>query len=776
MGLENHKASDLDRIKADGKGVAAAGGAVVEIRAIVSRHLSELMQRLWAVVDDQLFNRSSQAGNASLESDYFLAMRMIRRESNELKANYEAAVLRLFDEFWKQPSVPAARSEASGSGILKGDASQLSLVNDEVFEEELAVSGIIEKARNLFQRELFTLDRRFAHLSGLEEIEPSANPIGPSALCQAFARVLKPLPLHLAVKLLIYKLFEQVALRALGNLYSDVNAHLIRAGVLPNLSWSIKRGNGPARGSASALGTPAAGTMVTRPGEGFDDNGQAYVEVFESMQSLLDGWRVRMGLPVVYPGSYAGPVIATADVINALGVLQNVAELDASLGTDGMKAYVRQQIGRLKPGEDERPLARREEDVIDMVSMVFDFILEDVNLPDPVKALIARLQIPVIKVAVLERSFFGRKNHPARLLLNALAQAGIGLDMEDGGKESPVFKCIEAIVNRVQDEFGQDVNLFSELLDEFTAFMEKESQRTRIAEERTLQATQSKERVRLCKRKVAYEIAQRLQDKSVAAPVRSFLFNTWKDVLVLAYLRRDRAPDDWGRSLGIMDKLIWSMSAPVEPETREELLKLMPSLLKAIKDGLEALSLDPQAVTETLRDLHTCHSARLSAHDTGWSAETEHQAAVQAQQKIEIRDPELAQAIVEIRHSLPDVENLSLKDLAGTVKEPADPIPDEILAKAHGLSAGQWLEFVENGRRIRAKLSWKSHTTTTHVFVNRKGAKVMELSLAELAGRFVKGEARIVEGASVPLMDRALDALMNTLKGSLPQSLPSTAS
>lgn len=774
MGLENHKASDLDRIKADGKGVAATGGAVVETRTIVSHHLSELMQRLWAVVDDQLFNRSSQAGNASLESDYFLAMRMIRRESNDLKANYEAAVLRLFDEFWKHSPAPGTPLEASGGGILKGDASQLSLVNDEVFEEELAVSGIVEKARNLFQRELFTLDRRFAHLSGLEEIEPAANPIGPSALCQAFAKVLKPLPLHLAVKLLIYKLFEQVALRALGSLYGDVNAHLIRAGVLPNLSWSIKRGNSPARGSASAFGTPAAG-MTTRPGESFDDNGQAYVEVFESMQSLLDGWRVRMGLPVAYPGNHAGPAIATADVVNALGVLQNVAEIDASLGTNGMKAYVRQQIGRLRPGEGERPLARREEDVIDMVSMVFDFILEDVNLPDPVKTLIVRLQIPVIKVAILERSFFGRKNHPARLLLNALAQAGIGLDMEDGGRESPVFKYIEAIVNRVQDEFGQDVNLFSELLDEFTAFMEKESQRTRIAEERTLQATQSKERVRLCKRKVAYEIAQRLQDKSVAAPVRSFLFNTWKDVLVLAYLRRDRAPDDWGRSLGIMDKLIWSMSAPVEPETREELVKLMPSLLKAIKDGLEALSLDPQAVTETLRDLHTCHSARLAAHDAGWSAETEHQAAAQAQQKIEIRDPELAQAIVEIRHSLPDVENLSLKDLSSTAEEPADPIPDEILAKAHGLSSGQWLEFVENGKRIRAKLSWKSHTTTTHVFVNRKGAKVMELSLAELAGRFARGEVRMVEGASVPLMDRALEALMNTLKGPLPQSVPTTA-
>lgn len=775
MGSENHQASDFGQNKAEGKGGAAltADGAIMETRTIVSRHLSELMQRLLAVVDDQLFNRSSHAGDIGLESDYFLAMRMIRRESNHLKANYETAVLRFFDGYWKQHAVPGYRLGGLTAAVGDRDADQLSLVNDEVFEEELAVSGIVEKTKNLFQRELFTLNKRFAHLCGLEDIEPDHNPIGPDALCRAFAQVLKPLPLHLEVKLLIYKLFEQVALRSLGSLYGEANAQLIRAGILPKLSWSIKKGSGPVRGPAAVSDTPA-GALFGLAGESADENGQGYSEVFESMQGLMESWRVRMGLPMAYPANFAGPVIAAAEVISALGALQNVVELNSVLGSKGMKNHVRQQVMRLKSGEDDRPLSRREEDVIDMVSMVFDFILDDVNLPDPVKALIARLQIPVIKVAILERSFFGRKNHPVRLLLNALAQAGIGLEMDEGGRDSPVFKYIEAIVNRVQDEFGQDVNLFSELLDEFTAFMEKESQRTRIAEERTLQATQSKERVRLCKRKVAYEIAHRLQGISIAAPVRSFLFNTWKDVLVLAYLRRDRAPADWGRSLAVMDQLIWSMSVPVEPETRAELAKRMPSLLKAIKDGLEALSLDPQAVAETLRDLHTCHSARLSAQEVGWGAESEGR-VTQGQQTIEIRDPELAQAIVEIRDSLPDVKSLSLKDLNANLSRPADPIPDDVLAKAHGLSAGQWLEFVEDGKRVRAKLSWKSHTTSTHVFVNRKGAKVLELSLFELAGRLAGGTARIVEVASVPLMDRALEALIATLKGPIPQSLPSTA-
>jgi hypothetical protein len=767
MGPQDNTALDLDRsqpVPKEGP-VVAVNGAIAEVRATAARHLGELMQRLWAIVDDQLFNLSGQAGSASLESDYFLAMRLIRREASGLRANYEAAVLRQFDEFWKKRPMPATKREGITGGATESEDSQWSLVAEDVLEEQLAISGIVEKAKALFQRELYTLDARFAHLAGCEAIEAEVNPLGPSALCLAFAESLQPLPLHLAVKLLIYKLFEQAALRMFGSLYGELNAYLIRAGVLPQLAWSLKRAN--VAGAVLPAGSESA---HGRSNEGRDDNYQAYVEVFESMQCLLNGWRSRMGLQPSVSAGFTGPALAPAEVLSVLGTLQNVAELNV----DDVKAHVRRQIRKSQPDGGERPLGRREEDVIDMVSLVFDYILEDPNLPDAVKALIVRLQIPVIKVAIMERAFFGRKNHPARLLLNALAQAGIGLDMEDGGRENPVFKRIEGVVKRVQDEFGHDVNLFSDLLDEFTAFMEKESQRTRIAEERTLQATHSKERVRLCKRKVAYEIASRLQGKTVAAPVRSFLFNTWKDVMVLAYLRRDRAPEDWGQCLRIMDSLIWTTTVPIDPASRDELIQGVPALLKSIKEGLEALSLDPQAVAETLRDLQACQSARLLAADAGWGVEGRQQAAAPVQ-KVEIRDPELAQAIVEIRDSLPEVEGITLTDLAGPLSDPAaeaaDPVPDEILAKTHGLAPGQWMEFIENGKRLRAKLSWKSQTTTTHVFVNRKGAKVIELSLVDLAQRLAGGRARVVEGASIPLMDRALEALMNTLRGPLQESI-----
>lgn len=348
-----------------------------------------------------------------------------------------------------------------------------------------------------------------------------------------------------------------------------------------------------------------------------------------------------------------------------------------------------------------------------------------------------------------------------RLLLNALAQAGAGLDPVEGGIDSPVFKKIETIVNRILDEFDQNVELFSDLLDEFMAFMDKEIQRSRVAEERTRQVTQSKEQLRLAKRKIAYEIAIRLQNKGIPAPVRSFLYNTWKDVLVLAYLRRDKQPAEWENALTVMDKLLWTVTPPADAAARKAIIQVIPKLLKAIRAGLESISLDPQAVANALKDLEASHVACLSLRPAEAPVE---------ERAVEIRDPELAQAIEDIQSNLPDIENLTVSDLAAEPKpsdggEPGFLVEDEHMFRARELPIGAWVEFDEGHKRVRGKLSWKSQVTSTYVFVNRKGAKALEISLNALAAKFAAGQARILEEAAAPLMDRAFGALLAKLRG-----------
>src|SRR5690606_26525741 len=112
-------------------------------------------------------------------------------------------------------------------------------------------------------------------------------------------------------------------------------------------------------------------------------------------------------------------------------------------------------------------LGQGEDDTINLVSMLFQFILEDRNLAAPIKGLIARLQIPILKVAMQERSFFGRNGHPARKLLNELANASIGWSPAGEVERDPFYRNLEKLVNRIVEQFDGDVALFQRELEDF---------------------------------------------------------------------------------------------------------------------------------------------------------------------------------------------------------------------------------------------------------------------------------------------------------------------
>ncbi|HYE35972.1 DUF1631 domain-containing protein [Methylocaldum sp.] len=764
--------------KESAKGVA--NQIITRSRELCSRHLSELMQQFSGIVDDELFQLSDKAENMTLQSQYFEAMRYVRLEWNSVKTQYIQHVLKRYDEFWRNKS----RLFSSGTNDKDNsfEAEAFSLVENEILEEQLAVSAMIEKGNNLFQGDLHVLNKRFGVLSNDKEVQTQDNPVAPHTLCYAFSDALRPLKLDLATKLLIYKLFDRAVVSSFGGLYYELNTLLINEGILPKIINSIKRSPTSPLTSPKPVGSSSRGHSIPGSPSTPEADNQVYFEVFLTMQSLLEGWRSQLGLPTSFTHTFGnGPAFETAEVLSALNVLQAPSTGSAlaagnQVSADQLKHYVANQLRALHHNNEGRPMGRLEEDIIDMVGMIFDFILEDRNLSDPVKTLIARLQIPVIKVAILEKSFFGRKNHPVRLLLNNLAQAGLGLEIADATSANPVFQKIETIVSRILNEFAQDIGLFSELLDDFTAFLDRENQRNGIAEERTRQVTQSKEQLLLTKRKVAYEIAVRLQGKAVPAAARSFLYNTWKDVLVLAHLRRDKQPGDWDEALALVDQVILSVLPPADNSARQEIAGAVPSLIESIRAKLEGLSLDPAQVSTALKEIEKCHASCLRSSEPKLPIAFRNEdptppESIEENQPIQILDPEISKAIIDIRGNLPDIQNFSFEDLHRTPKthvrtgEDDEIIDTASLRKATDLAVGEWIEFIDHrNKTCRGKLSWKSQLTSTCVFVNRKGVKVAEISISELAKRLNNNTARIIEGSAIPLMDRALITLINTLK------------
>jgi len=609
-------------------------------------HFKQTLNYFFDQIDDELFGLSDKAESSTLQTVYFDAMRAVRKERDSMQNRYCADISRQYNAFWESSGKPSKKERSKS--VAEGD---FSLVENEALEEELAVSTMIEKGNNLFDQHLHALNTRFAHLLSTKDIDNDENPVSPSTLCHAFEPVMKPLDLELKTKLVIYKLFDQVVVNQLGIIYEEINAVLIEHNVLPTLSGRTRH-------------TPVSARRARSPSNAgvSEPNPESYVEAFHMMQSLLNGYRSHLGIPSS-PHSASGPHYQSDEVLSALSLLQTRKESEPAAENDvvtlGLKRYVANELKKLQPDGEERPIAKVDEDVIDMVSMVFDFILDDKNLPNPIKALLGRLQIPVVKAAILEKSFFCKPSHPARQLLNKLAQVGLTLS-EEHCEGTPAFQAIESIVHRILAEFDHNVGLYSELLEEFSSFTEKEEQRSHTLEERTIQVTASKEQRELGKKTVAREIAGRIHGKEIPIVIRDFFEGPWSDVLFLAFLRKEKEADAWEDALVIMDRLLQSITPPANDKEKHRILKAVPGMLNSIRGWLETISYDPHKTEQLFKHLETCHVAMLTGHRSAASFSGSGNGPLESVRidRDQVKDPLLAAEIEAVAAKLAQADAL----------------------------------------------------------------------------------------------------------------------
>ncbi len=172
---------------------------------------------------------------------------------------------------------------------------------------------------------------------------------------------------------------------------------------------------------------------------------------------------------------------------------------------------------------------------VDIVAMLFDFVLEDREIPDFMKALIGRLQIPILKVAMLDRSVFSKRTHPARRLVNALADAAVGWTDADQAN-NPVYGKAEAVVHRVLGDFEDDVGLFAELLTEFELFRTEAEHEAEERAKDSVKVIQGKEQLEQAKKLARQEVACRTSSTDMPPAVRGFLRQHWADFLTVAHM------------------------------------------------------------------------------------------------------------------------------------------------------------------------------------------------------------------------------------------------
>jgi hypothetical protein len=694
---------------------------VADCRLMVGDSLRRLLQAMFDRLDDALYETADKAESHNVQFRYLDAMRDMRKQRASIEAVFLGHALDRFDEFWRTGGLER-RPGPGGSG----EPGELSLVGEDELEETLAINALVSKGESRFERQLGALKQRFGKVIGRTDMADDENPVGPAVLADCFRRAIAELQVELAVRLVIFKLFDRQLVGYLGALYDEINARFEKAGVLANLNLKMRRQQPTT--TVGGLTMPAVDPYAEPLPEG--------AELVGMLSNLLRSQRSASPLPLL-----SLPVVPTTDLLGALSALQQTALQEGPPDLAALRsaqANVRetllQAFGIGNGPKASRALGSVDEDVIDMVSMLFDFILDDRNLPDAMKALLSRLQIPMIKLAIVDRAFFGKKNHPARRLLNNLAKAGTG--WIDDGDRSPksLYGRVEAIVDRILAEFDTDPKAFEAANNEFEPFLETEIRGAAVAEERIRQVSRGQEQLKVARSRVTDVIEKRIWSHAeLPEVVKDILRSGWKDVMLLALLREGEDSPSWKKSVDVVDRLVWSVTPKGTPAERQELLSAIPPLLAEIKDGLAMISFDTRRSNELMKELQSCHIACLRGSappaPVGEPRVAEPQPAVVADAK------------------------------AGVV------LDDDFNLQALNMAVGTWMEWLgDEGQMLRGKLSWKSEVTGTYIFVNRKGMKIGEMSVADVADLLRGERAQILEQTEAPLMERALAAMVNALK------------
>jgi len=779
----------------DKPGKAGHGASLIsECRNIASGKLAESLSDMMGRVDDALFELAEKAQNNIEQSHYFDAMRDVRLKRSNIESEFKKQLI-------ERCNLDSPMT--SDQSMLKAD-NELSLVEDNLLETSLAVSNMVAKANYLCKDELFALEQRIAHLLRMESEAKEGNPLDPVNICNAFKDACNELDSDIKVKLIILKLFEKYVIKDLKGIYREINLFLAQNNILPVINYAI-RSNAAAE---TAINDVLPETCM---GNGGDQPG---ADLFSSLQALIkaNASSANTGTAPAMASSHGMAsgiqTVSIGDMLTNLTMLQRgkpghmfgeLSHFDTAQTVAGTNNVLRELKSRNVLGE----ISSQENYTIDIVAMLFDYILDDHNIPDRMKAIIGRLQIPVLKVVMMDRTFFSKKRHPVRSLLDTLSRAAIGLDESDDEIAEAIYAKADGVVHKILNEFEDDLNIFQDLLHELNDFLDDISRQTEEKIEQTRRELEQQTLHHNAGIIANQEVRKRIDTADIDPVVREFLNEYWSRLLMISYLRDQGDCASLQGHVDTMDKLIWSVLPKHNPEERRELVDTLPMLLGALNEGMDSLEMPAHEREAFFTRLARCHSKAVSnrnrapaippAHDDQESDGIAGGEEKEAQSSGETTTPEnstyestvaredteaggepqeneaapsstpasASDIMAQIEQGSIEVEEITLGNGPDTHTPP--PIEDEFTEQVRGLEKGSWVAFKKDDDALtHEKLLWINTVTGMYMFTNRNGHNTRNLSLHQLAEAFRLGRAETLEEDE--LIDRAVNNLVITLR------------
>lgn len=605
---------------------------------------------------------------------------------------------------------------------------------------------------------LVRIEHGLGWAAGGLRLDADTDPAGPAHIGVALELAFAGSELATELRLMRIKLCERDLEGPLLGLYQTLERLLVGAGAPPRLPPIATGLAQPAGASSDAASECVAGgepsvraeavrveggsEAASRVRQGLQDEGDHSVEaqngLFQALRVLL--WQSR----AVAAASSAGTV-ALATRLSQHQTLAALSLLQASFGAElsGRQAPLAQrlkhevlssaaQFGSAEPSIGLDPL---DEDVIDLIGMLFEALLDERGLEERSRALFGRLLVPFVKVARLDRRMFAQRSHPARRLLNALAEACEG-NAGDSPSERVLMGKVEEIVERLVAEFNENLALFVTLDDEFQDFLAQHRRRVEIAERRAAETQRGQEKLDLARQRVQCELDARLAGRELPPALDTFLRLSWSHYLTLLLLREGEGCAALVEALALADGLLDELATARSGTPRRSWLR---GWRPALQQVFSSVGLD-QASTDAA-------IAALAA----------------SLQSVALVRPELERALPPL--PLPSPLAQAGGDLGFAVDvglfDPAD------VEHFRALPIGTWLDFIDDNGKVQAgKLSWISPVSARRLFVNRRGVRFCVVSPEDMASSARLGRLRA--HAREDAFDSAMQALIDRLDAITP--------
>jgi hypothetical protein len=722
------------------KAAAAQQATLDELVSMAARQatdgLLDMVKRMCAVLldmtsagpDPQVAARRIRSGNLLKDNAY--AFVHLASTGVELALRKEVALL-----------APAPKAAAAAPLTL-------SLVPLEEMDSQLAFAAISRPFDIQQSERLASLGVRLGVLLGRELVRASHNPFRPEVFLRALHDAWREFEPDDAAHALMVPLLRPGVVFELGPILEALNEKLkpVRAG-----ERFAKTDDSAAAKAARARRDAAVSQQLRQLFGAADAKPDADLDI-PLIPNLPQGGGWRPSAAAAFAGAApgrpaaAGAAASSGQIAGALtpapliDVLENLAVAmpagAAAHAAGGAAPHEVFYLPRLKQSLPQGSLSRGDETTLDLLSRIFETVLLDEAIPQETRELIAFLQVPVLKSALKDRSFFFEEAHPARRMLDLLSSAGWELP---ANPDDPVYRAMQRGVDKLRQEAQPEA--FAAAVADLEASIAAREQREAAAMAGPIAQATRQEKQAAASRSAQKAVSLRLAGEQVVALIGTFLEQRWTPVLTLAYSIEDSKPGAVDNATRAMDDLIWSVKPKATQEQRKQLIQRLPGLLTTLNKWLDAVKWQDAERLQFFAGLAECHAAIVRA-PIELSPERQLELAVEAAQQ--------------------DAMRRIAQEQAGAADDEAPPDPAS--ATLATLERGMRVEFNGAAGVRKLRLAWVSPLRTLFIFSGASRQEAFSLPAERLAEAFRTGSIRVLAPEGVVgrvLTQAAGEAAMN---------------